>query len=158
MKDPDVWPKEMALIVEPLVLEDFEVLLRHPPGDDLVATPMAPLCWPLLTAEDGPQRLRYYITRQIERFKTDPTARYMKVTDQRTGEIISTGRWHCYSQGYDLAREGWKDIDALGPPGNPSEIPHGLNWKLYKGIFKTTKWRAKGVSKDSPCWSECFCS
>lgn len=145
---------DVAFIIEPVVLSDFDELLNHPCQDDLVNVPFVPLCWPATTDEEARSRRRYYFTRMRHRFQIDPSLCLMKCVDTISGQIVSLANWHFYPNGYDTANEYWKNLDILAPPGVVGRRPAGLNWDLYEYITETIKLRDEWVPKDKPVWRE----
>lgn len=95
---------EMPLQIAPVVLSDFDTIISHAtrfaPGDDLVAPPISPLCWPVQSSDDALRRRQFNMAHQRERFLKEPSARFMKVVDNDSGEIICLARWHYYPEGY----------------------------------------------------------
>jgi hypothetical protein len=82
----------MPLSIAPVVLSDFETMISHAsrfaPGDDLVAPPLSPLCWPVQNSDEALRRLQFNMTHQRERFLREPSTRFMKAVDDKNGEII----------------------------------------------------------------------
>jgi hypothetical protein len=99
----------MPLRIAPVVLSDFDTIISHasrfPPGDDLVAPPISPLYWPVQNSDEALRRLQFNMAHQRERFLKEPSARFMKIVDDKNGEIICLARWHYYPEGYVYDRD-----------------------------------------------------
>lgn len=131
----------MPLRITPVVLSDFDTMISHAsrfaPGDDLVAPPISPLCWPVQNSEQALQRLRFNMAHQRERFLKEPSARFMKVVDDENGEIIYLARWHYYPKGYvydtEIKWEAWNLVsDGIEAAGE--RTPRAFNVDMYKSV------------------------
>lgn len=142
----------MDFRIEPMVVKDFDELLTHPRGDDIVNAPFEPLCWPVTTDAEAQARKDYHFRRVRHRFLTDPSARFMKAVDRKTGRIASMASRHYYAHGYDTPNEYWKSKDSLAPPGTRGERPAGLNWGAFEHILEMTKLRTNWVPNHEPVW------
>ena len=143
----------MSLKLLEIEVEDFDTMINHaniyPPGDDLVGPP-TPVCWHVTTRAEARSRLEFHMTKQKERFLGDRSARYLKIIDNETAEIISMARWHWYPEGYSYT-EGihWETHNSVD--GRP--WPKEMNVELHNFILTTRdaereKWQEKG----KPCW------
>ncbi|TVY27417.1 hypothetical protein LHYA1_G004184 [Lachnellula hyalina] len=143
----------MPLKLQEIELGDFDTMTDHaniyPPGDDLVAPP-TPICWLVTTQPEARSRLEFHMTKQRERFLGDTSARYLKIIDEETGEIISMARWHWYPNGYSYT-EGihWETHNAV--EGRP--WPKGMNVELHNFVLTSRdsqrqQWQEEG----KPCW------
>lgn len=150
----------MPLRLASVILSDFDTVVSHgsrfAPGDDLVAPPISPLCWPVRNSDDALRRLQFNMAHQRERFLREPSARFMKVVDDESGEIVCLARWHYYPQGYmydrEIKWEAWNLVpETIGKAGG--RTPQAFNMEMYKSIVdgrmkEREDWQGKGV----PCW------
>ncbi|TVY48764.1 hypothetical protein LOCC1_G001655 [Lachnellula occidentalis] len=143
----------MPLRLKAMELGDFNTMTDHaniyPPGDDLVGPP-TPICWPVTTQSAAQSRLDFHMTKQKERFLGDTSARYLKIIDEDTGDIVSMARWHWYPQGYSYT-EGihWETQNAVEGRPWPKEMNVELhNWILMERDARREQWQEKG----KPCW------
>ncbi|TVY17184.1 hypothetical protein LARI1_G003840 [Lachnellula arida] len=143
----------MPLKLKEIDLEDFNTMTDHaniyPPEDDLVGPP-TPICWLVTTPSEAQNRLDFHMTKQKERYLGDTSARYLKIIDEETGEIISMARWHWYPDGYSYT-EGihWETHNAV--EGCP--WPKGMNVELHNWILtRRDAAREHWQEKGQPCW------
>ncbi|TVY89155.1 hypothetical protein LAWI1_G005798 [Lachnellula willkommii] len=100
--------------------------------------------------EEAQNRLDFHMTKQKDRFLGDTSARYLKIIDEETGEIISMARWHWYPDGYSYTQGiHWETHNAV--EGRP--WPKGMNVELHNWILvardaEREHWQEKG----QPCW------
>jgi hypothetical protein len=152
----------MPLRIAPLVLSDFDTMISHAsrfaPGDDLVAPPISPLCWPVRNSDDARRRLEFNMAHQRERFLKEHSARFMKVVDDDNGEIVCLARWHYYPEGYVYDREiGWEAWNLVpeGIERAGGRVPKAFNVEMYKSVVDgRMKEREGWQERANPCWSE----
>lgn len=108
----------------------------EPKTGNLIA-PSIPFIWPVDDSDTkGLQaRSQWSMEQQLDLFKNDPTAHWLKVVDEDAdGELVSLARWHEYPQGYqyfaDLEFVGSKDINS------PSTFPPGINKEAYLDLLQ----------------------
>jgi hypothetical protein len=152
----------MPLKIAPVVLSDFDTMIFHSsrfvPGDDLVAPPLSPLCWPVQNSNEALRRLQFNMAHQRERFLKEPSARFMKVVDDDNGEIICLARWHYYPEGYVYARDIKWEVWNLVPDGMEKaggRTPQAFNVEMYKFVADgRMREREDWQESAKPCWSE----
>lgn len=143
----------MSLKLLNLDLEDFNTMIeqagRFMPGDDLVGPP-TPICWHVTTKEQAQQRLQFHMLKQRERFRGDPSARFIKVIDDDTKEIVSIARWHFYPRGYSYVENiHWEIYDRT----EGHQIPREMNVDLYNFILSSRdNARSSWMDEGKPCW------
>ena len=152
----------MPLKLLPLELGDFDIITEnvneHEVGDDLIAPPASPLCWPVQNKAEAEARTIWTMKKQKERYVSDATVRYLKVVEYvdsqpgpGNGDIISMGRWHWYPNGYHFEREFEQDIEEIAPPktGWPSGYKALLHLQIVREVcLHRVKWTEPG----RPCW------
>lgn len=143
----------MALKLQEMKFEDFDTMINHAdlyaPGDDLVGPP-TPVCWPVSTSSDARRRLEFHMTKQKDRFLGDNSARYLKIIDNKSGEIISMARWHWYPSGYSYASViPWETHN----PVEGKLFPVGMNIELHNYILTSRDaYRQYWQEVGKPCW------
>ena len=103
-----------SLRVSPVELNDFERMSAYDDtttGD--LSHPFLAVTWPASTHDETAARTHWSMKQQREQFLTDPTAVFMKVVDDETGEIVSLARWHFFRDGYKHPQDTWRGIEAL---------------------------------------------
>ena len=146
-------PLIMPLKLLEIELEDFNTMTNHaniyPPGDDLVGPP-TPICWPVTIQSEARRQLEFHMTKQKERFLGDTSARYLKIVDEETGEIVSMARWHWYPEGYSYTKGiEWETHNAVEGRPWPNDMNIELhNWMLMARDSEREHWQEKGKA----CW------
>jgi len=134
-------------------LEDFDTIINHAdlyaPGDDLVGMPI-PLCWSVTTPSEARRRLEFHMTKQKERFLGDSTARFLKVVNDKSGEIMSIARWHWYPEGYSYTKGiHWETFNPIEGQTWPQE----MNIEAHNHILRIRDAeREHWTEKGKPCW------
>ncbi|KAL2070002.1 hypothetical protein VTL71DRAFT_14682 [Oculimacula yallundae] len=143
----------MPLKLSELQIEDFETMINHAnlylPGENLIGMP-TPLCWKVSSKLEAQERLRFHMAQQKRRFLGDRTAKYLKITDDESEEIISLARWHFYPNGYVYAKEiDWE----VHNPVEGMPFPQGMNIELHNFILRERDGeRRNWMVENEPCW------
>ncbi|PVH75460.1 hypothetical protein DL98DRAFT_658045 [Cadophora sp. DSE1049] len=143
----------MSLKLHKVTVEDFDIMMDHaniyPPGDDLVGPP-TPFFWPVTSQAEAQERLQLHMTKQKSRFLGDRTATYLKVTDEKTQEIVSIARWHYYPNGFSYEDAiGWE----IHSPVEGQPLPKGMNVDLHNFILMERDLERKNwIVNNEPCW------
>lgn len=140
----------MPLKLKEMELKDFDTITDHaniyPPGDDLVGPPTH-VCWLVTTQSEAQNRLKFHMAKQKERFLGDTSARFLKIIDEETGEIISMARWHWYPTGYSYTDSShWEPVSGRPWPSEMNVEMH--NFFLEARDAAREHWQEKG----QPCW------
>lgn len=149
----------MPLIVEPVVLADFDTLLSYGLSDkgDLTAQPTI-WVWPAATPGERKARNDWSVAQDRQYFLTRPTIKFIKVIDtDADNEILAIARWRCFPDGYawnpyDTARE----LDAFSTTSvvDSTKLPIAMNFPAHKLLLDNTIFsgHAKWVPP-IPVWS-----
>ena len=137
-------PFEVAAITENDFAEMRKFVLSK---DGTLAAPLADVALPADNDELGKIRSEWSIDQQLDFFRHDPTARFIKAVDTDTKDIVSIARWHKYSaQG-----TGKNDFEWAGTKDktNPASYPPGFVIPLVEGfaaplLEARPKWQVQG--------------
>ncbi|KIW53450.1 hypothetical protein PV05_09024 [Exophiala xenobiotica] len=124
-----------SFVLAPVVEADFDRMLKY--TDEAGGTLAAPLLfatWPAQDPVATARRNAWSMEQQKWQFRNDPSARFMKVEDASTREIVSLARWHRYTNGYPQA-DIYTEIDVFAPPGTRANFAEGLNGPLHAGLL-----------------------
>ena len=143
----------MSLKLSEMELEDFDSMINHAQifnvGDDLVGPP-TPICWPVSSQSKAQERLQFHMSKQRARFLGDRSAKYLKVIDENTNEIISIARWHKYPNGYSYEKGIEWEIHS---PVEGKPFPKEMNIELHNFILSARDAeRENWMGKGEACW------
>src|ERR1700755_2928905 len=86
---------DMAFIAAAVVDADFGRMRKYTDETGgTLPTPLVLATWPTSSPDETARRNAWSIEQQRWQFHNDLTARFMKVEDATTGEIVSLARWH----------------------------------------------------------------
>ncbi|KAJ9617180.1 hypothetical protein H2200_000901 [Cladophialophora chaetospira] len=141
-----------SFIVAPVVETDFDCLLKYTDEEGgTLAAPFLFSSWPASDPASTAHRNAWSVEQQRWQFHNDPTAKFMKVEDTSTGEIVSLARWHRYSDGYPQ-EDGYTEVDVFAPPGTTPKFPTGINGPLHAGFLTEACRRRADYVKPGVCW------
>lgn len=143
-----------SFTVAPLVEADFDRMLKYTDeeGGTLTA-PVALSTWPTSDPTSNARRNTWSLDQQRWQFQHDKTAKFMRVEDTSTGDIISLARWHRYTDGYPQ-EDVYTEIDVMTTPGKPPNFPEGMNGPLHAGVLGAACRRRAEYVQPGVCWSE----
>ena len=104
-----------------------------------------------MTDEDARVCVDWSLAQQLDIFKNDKTATWLKVVDtDQQDAILSLGRWHFYDSRYEYSTQ---ELAGDKDPEDPASYPSFMNVDYYRAVLDAlmlarNEWMAEG-----PKWS-----